>query len=292
MAIALPTEPFAAYLFRHDTSISGDIAEVELRDMSVKLRVSVIAQIAESNDATTLSPKAFWKAFYLSPGGDPIKGTELILNPRIKEAYNKEPLEVPFSGDKDTAMFSETGVISVTQRQLLYNLGLRYPEQGEGDFILVDTSSPMFRSGEDIIRQLRGIGVGLKDISLDDLELPPEVAEARQSIGITESQSAAELLKAQKQEEIQTQINKNLVLQRKGEAEARRVESMGFVTAINEAAQASNGKITEKQFFEVLVQYPAMEKVLGDKAKVFFTGGGAGGDLKSLILQALQGSQD
>jgi len=314
---ALLAIPFEAYLFRHDADLVGDVAEIELRDMNIQLRMNILVQISDNPEGDVYkSQTAFWKAHYNSTDKDYIKQAEMIMNPYIREIFQGKPYE---RNPKEQAEFlaenpgysrdslEVTGISNIKQNRLLKELGLQKPSQTEGKFLILDTTAPNVSIGREILEDLNKSGLRLINIFIQDIAIDEAMKKSRSEIGRQTAEQNAKLKSAEIQEKVIKQDNINLLSytdgqvaafkakmkgEAEGKAEALRLESKGIISAILAGSADSNGNISEQELFAILAKYPAVEKVIGDKAKFFFQGGGDGVNIIGQIVSALESQRD
>ncbi|MEY3470824.1 MAG: hypothetical protein RLZZ223_174, partial [Candidatus Parcubacteria bacterium] len=195
---AYGTNQFPVYLFRHDTPTPGDYAELELTDMTLTAKASVIAQI--KGDTLREKSKSVYKAHYNAEGQDVLQATERILNPYIRlvlQQYSFEDYSKQLNGGKN---LEDIQISKITPAQLLKSLGLRQM----GPIIKVDNTAQgeIAEMGDAIISKLDNIGIELVLINIDDLSLPDSVKDARNKSAIAKAEQEAKL----KEEEARSQV--------------------------------------------------------------------------------------
>ncbi len=272
---AYGTNQFPVYLFRHDTPTPGDYAELELPDITLTAKASVIAQI--KGDALIEKAKNVYKAHYNAEGQDILQATERILNPYIRlvlQQYSFEDYSKQLNGVKN---LEEIQISKITPAQLLQALGLKQV----GSVIKSDITSQgeIAEMGAAIISKLDNIGVELILINIDDLSLPASVNEARNKSAVAKAEQEAKLKEEQARNLVIQQQNQNLL-----------EETKGFIKAITEGVEGS--EISQKQLWAKLAQYPTLEKVLANNTKVIFQGGGNSNDISNQVLEAMEASKD
>jgi hypothetical protein len=274
---AYETNQFPVYLFRHDTPTPGDYAELELPDITLTAKASVIAQI--KGDTFREKSKSVYKAHYNAEGQDVLQATERILNPYIRLVLQQYSFE-DYSNQKQNGKNPEEIQISkITPPQLLKSLGLK--QIGpiiQGDITAQREISEM---GAAIISKLDNIGVELVLINIDDLSLPISVNEARNKSAVAKAEQEAKLKEEQARSQVIEQQNINL-----------KSEMEGFVNAIQNAADTSGGFINSKQLWDKYVKYPTLREALGDKAKVIFRDGATKDDILSQVASAFESSKE
>ena len=274
---AYGTNQFPVYLFRHDTPTPGDYAELELPDITLTAKASVLAQI--KGDALIEKAKNVYKAHYNAEDQDVLQATERILNPYIRlvlQQYSFEDYSKQLNGGKN---LEEIQISKITPAQLLQALGL----QQIGAVIKRDITArgEIAEMGAAIISKLDNIGVELILINIDDLSLPASVNEARNKSAVAKAEQEAKLKEEQARSQVIEQQNKNL-----------KAEMAGFVLAIQNAAQTSGGVVNHQQLWDKYVKYPTLKDALGDKAKVNFREGATKDDILTQISSALESSKD
>lgn len=280
------TNQFPVYLFRHDgprnvstqdrsdAPSADDFAKLELADVTLEARVSVIAQIK----GNTLQEKIkhVYKLHYNAEDQDERQATERILNPYIRLVLQQHTYQ-EYSRQKDEGRNPQDIQISkMTPDQLLQALGLK--QSGPSIEKNTQATDDIKAIGETILDKLNNIGIELSAINIDDLELPPAVNDAKNKAAIAKAEQQADLDREQARALVIEQQNENLL-----------AETKGFTAAIREGAM--NSDISEQQLFAKLAQYPMLEKTLGNNAKVIFHGGGKGQDIASQVLGALEASK-
>jgi citrate lyase gamma subunit len=262
---AYSTNQFPIYLFRHDTPTPGDYAELELPDITLTAKVSVIAQL-KGNDLRQKASSVF-NAHYNAEDQDVLQATERILNPYIrlvlqKDSYAKYSNQIT-AGKK----IDEIQVSKITPDQLLQALGLKQ----FGARIDKDTGvaeEDIRKIGETILDKLDNIGVDLMSINIDDLSLPDTVNEAR-------NRSAVE--KAEQQAALDRETARARVIDQQVQNQVK--EAQGLLKAVK--ALSEDKTISDEQAYRALVEIPALKEIVGDKDK-FITEGGLSGLLAML----------
>lgn len=249
----ITTKPVEIHLFRHDTSTTGDYAELELGKLTLLGKVKVTARIGNIGK---IDRSDFWKAYFNSQEGDPLKHAETILNPAIKSVL--QDLDYNFQVDEDDGSIQ---ISTISPSQFLTELGLKR----EGQYLVKDTSaSPEEQQCADyILEQLELIGMKLLNISIEDIALPEEVKAALNSISVANAQQAANLATAKGEAKVIDQQNAN----KKSIAE-------GLATALQTLANAEAGgePVGLDRAFMAQVGIPGMEKVVGSSDKFFISG--------------------
>lgn len=295
-----PTTELEVKLFRHDVETAGDFAKLELEDTILRAYVTakVVLRI-KGEDGTVvknnpLKPdfEAIHLAHFASPDNDPWEATEDVLNPHLKRVLQslvystyegvKEELRVDNQDDQSDDSVDEQDILTkrkaadtvknISPKELLRQLGFHksggyvYP-QGEHKDV-----------GTDIIESLQRYGVYLVDVFLDDIALP-------ESVEATLEDRARQL--QQLQTDIQVAVRRAQLIQLQNEN--LQSETVGFAQAI--AAAVEGSELTTAQMFAKLEQYPALERALGEQAKVIFTGGQSAGSIVNQVLGALEANQ-
>ena len=274
---AYGTNQFPVYLFRHDTPTPGDYAELELPDMTLTAKASILAQIK----GRTLREKAknVYKAHYNAEDQDILQATERILNPYIRLVLQKYTFAEYSSQISNGSNPEDIQISKISPDQLLRSLGLKQ----SGAYITKDnnTTPEIATIGETILAKLDNIGVELVLINIDDLSLPDSVNEARNKSAVAKAEQEAKLREEKARSQVIEQQNKNI-----------RAEMEGFVMALKNAATTSGGVINAQQLWDKYVKYPTLREALGDKAKVIFRDGATKDDILTQIASALESSKD
>lgn len=249
----ITTKPVEIHLFRHDTSTDGDYAELELGKLTLFGKVKVTARIGNIGK---IDRSDFWKAYFNSQEGDPLKHAETILNPAIKSVL--QDLDYNFKVDEDDGNIQ---ISTISPSQFLTELGLKR----DGQYLVKDTStSPEEQQCADyILEQLELIGMKLLNISIEDISLPQEVKAALNSISVANAQQAANLATAKGEAEVITQQNKNKLAAAKGLANALQALAN---------AEAGGAPIGLDKAFMAQVGIPGMKEVVGQNDKFFISG--------------------
>lgn len=274
---AYGTNQFPVYLFRHDTPTPGDYAELELPDITLTAKASVLAQIK----GNTLREKAknVYKAHYNAEDQDVLQATERILNPYIRLVLQKYTFAEYSSQINNGSNLEDIQISKISPDQLLRALGLKQVgSQIEKDN---NTTPDLTTMGSTILAKLDNIGVELVLINIDDLSLPDSVNEARNKSAVAKAEQEAKLREEQARSQVIEQQNKNL-----------KAEMAGFVLAIQNAAQTSGGVVNHQQLWDKYVKYPTLKDALGDKAKVIFRDGVTKDDILTQMSSALESSKD
>lgn len=281
------TNQFPVYLFRHDgprkvppedrsdAPSKDDYAKLELADVTLEARVSIIAQIK----GKTLQEKVknVHKLHYNAEDQDERQATERILNPYIRLALQRHTYQEYDRQIAEGKKVHEIQISKITPDELLQALGLKQDRSLIDED--TDASGEVKAIGKTILDKLNNIGIELSAINIDDLELPPEVNDAKNKSAIAKAEQKADLDREEARALVITQQNANLL-----------AETLGFTAAIR--AGSENSGISEQQLFAKLAQYPLLEKTLGSNAKVIFHGGGKGQDIANQVLGALEASKD
>lgn len=303
---ALPVDPQNVYLWRHEDDAPGDFAQIELSDVTVQIRV--VASVRLKRNPVTKCPNHadVLSAHYNSMRNDFLRQTEYFLNPLVREVFQGRAYSIDTEALKlhppDTASSEEiqaaeehnrridegianlevefTGVENLKQTQLLSMLGLQYSEREDGPLEAIDGH----RIGNNIIRQLSSIGVELVMINLQDINLPEEVDEARQQIAVAKAQGEADLEREKINFRVIDQRARNQVREAEGNAEALRVQADGFMEAVNQAYEKGEGTVTREYLVQLLGDYPALQRIVSEKAQFFFQGNGR----QSLVQDMVQ----
>jgi regulator of protease activity HflC (stomatin/prohibitin superfamily) len=282
------TNQFPVYLFRHDgprkvapqdrsdAPSTDDFAKLELADVTLEARVSVIAQIK----GNTLQEKIkhVYNLHYNAEDQDERQATERILNPYIRlvlQQHTYQEYSKHIAAGKEV---QDIQISTMTPDQLLQALGL---EQDGSRIKGMNTTEDIeaLALGKTILEKLDNIGIELSAINIDDLELPSEVNDAKNKSAIAKAEQKADLDRETARGLVIKQQNENLL-----------AETKGFTAAIKAGAMGSD--VSEQQLFAKLAQYPILEKTLGTNAKVIFHGGGKGQDIANQVLGALEASKD
>lgn len=270
---AYTTNSFPIFLFRHDTPTLGDYAELELKDVTLTARVTVTAQIRDPGDNIgEINRSAFWRAHYNSEGQDPLQAAERILNPYIREVLqgfvyeeygNLEPDQIQISKIKPSELLKQLGLV----QRGAYVIGnpAATPEES--------------KTATEILAKLDNIGIAILSINIDDLALPPEVVTAKNRQAVLKAEQKAKLDEEKARALVIAQQNENL-----------RAQARGFTDAITNATIGS--RLSERDLFYYLGQYPFLKEALGDKAKVIFQGGGNHQGIAQQVLSALEGARE
>ncbi len=272
---AYSTNQFPVYLFRHDTPTPGDYAELELPDITLTAKVSIIAQL--KGNGLRQKASSVFNAHYNAEDQDVLQATERILNPYIRLVLQRHSYTEYTNQRADGKTLDEIQVSKITPDQLLQALGLKQ----FGARIDKDTNATedIRKIGETILDKLDNIGVDLMSINIDDLSLPDTVNEARNRSAVEKAEQQAALDREIARARVIEQQNENLL-----------AETKGFTAAIKAGAMDSD--ISEQQLFAKLAQYPVLERSLGNNAKVIFQGGGKGQDIANQVLGALEASKE
>jgi hypothetical protein len=262
---AYSTNQFPVYLFRHDTPTPGDYAELELPDITLTAKVSIIAQL--KGNGLRQKASSVFNAHYNAEDQDVLQATERILNPYIRLVLQRHSYTEYTNQRADGKTLNEIQVSKITPDQLLQALGLKQ----FGARIDKDTGvaeEDIRKIGETILDKLDNIGVDLMSINIDDLSLPDTVNEAR-------NRSAVE--KAEQQAALDREIARARVIEQ--QVENRVKEAQGLLKAVK--ALSENKTISDEQAYRALVEIPALKEIVGDKDK-FITEGGLSGLLAML----------
>ncbi len=261
---AYSTNQFPVYLFRHDTPTPGDYAELELPDITLTAKVSVIAQIKGKN----LSEKAYnvYNAHYNAEDQDVLQATERILNPYIRLVLQKHSYAEYTTQRADGKTLDEIQVSKITPDQLLQALGLK--QVGARIDKDENPTEDIRKIRDSILDKLDNIGVDLMSINIDDLSLPDTVNEAR-------NRSAVE--KAEQQAALDREVARARVIEQ--QVKNRVTEAEGLLSAVK--ALSNDPGISDEQAYRALVEIPALKEIVGDKDK-FITEGGLSGLLAML----------
>lgn len=310
---SMKATPFKVDLFRHDKGLKEAKAKIALLDSDIILSMSMLIQISDnsSGDVYT-SQAAFWKAHYNSEQKDPLQQAEMIMNPEIKKIfldkyYDIDPifqqimLDKNPNLDKDSLEF--TGISNISPDRFLKELGLRTPYNGEGKFLVIDISAKNKDLGKKILYKLNESGMKIIDIFIDNIELREDVLQARAQKAKLIAEQNAKIASEYVRKNLIGLENSNLMestygkmqainLEKEFEVRGKRIEIVGFIETIQQAALVSGGLISEHTLFEILFRYPALEKILGDKAKIIFQSGGDSGDITTKILSAIDITKD
>lgn len=305
--------PFEVGLFRHDADLVGDVAEIELQDMNIKLRVNIILQISDNPEGDVFtSSAAFWRAHYNSVQKDFIQQGEIVTNPYIKSIFLDKFYDVDPSRQKlmlvqnpnlDKNSLEFTGIKNITPEKLLKELGLRKPNPGEGKFLLLDSTAPNKNIGQEILKTLNESGLKIINVLIKDIKLRPDVLEARAKRSILVAEQNAlidseyvrtDLIEIENVNRMKATygVMKAANLQKQFEVKGKKIEIVGFIEMINQASITSNGLISETTLFEILVRYPALKELLGSNAKLIFQGGGDPNDISKKILSTIDVSKE
>ncbi|MEY2986201.1 MAG: hypothetical protein RJB24_430 [Candidatus Parcubacteria bacterium] len=261
---AYGTNQFPVYLFRHDTPTPGDYAELELPDITLTAKASILAQIK----GMTLREKAknVYKAHYNAEDQDILQATERILNPYIRLVLQKYTFAEYSSQISNGSNPEDIQISKISPDQLLKSLGLKQ----SGAQIAKDNNTipELATMGETILAKLDNIGVELVLINIDDLSLPDSVNEAR-------NQSAVE--KAEQQAALDRETARARVIDQ--QVQNRLKEAEGLLKAVK--ALSEDKTISDEQAYRALVEIPALKEIVGDKDK-FITEGGLSGLLAML----------
>lgn len=275
------TSQTPVHLFRHDTEDSRDYAELELDDITLKAKVTVVVRL--SGVTPEEQAKSAYKAHYNSQKNDktnipdPLITIELILNQYVKMILQRHSFE-QYELQRGDRSINEIQISKISPAQILYSLGLKQ----RGNYIVSDDdpNNPNVDDGITIKSKLDAIGMEIVSINIDDLALPPEVDAERNKSAIAKATQKARLDEEIARSEVIKKQNENLKL-----------ELNGFVLAIEEAAKNSS-YITEKLLWDKLVKYPILKEALGDTAKVIFRDGVTKDDLLTQMSSALESSKD
>jgi citrate lyase gamma subunit len=262
---AYSTNQFPVYLFRHDTPTPGDYAELELPDITLTAKVSIIAQL--KGNGLRQKASSVFNAHYNAEDQDVLQATERILNPYIRLVLQKHSYAEYSNQIADGKKIDEIQVSKITPDQLLQALGLKQ----FGARIDKDTGvaeEDIRKIGETILDKLDNIGVDLMSINIDDLSLPGTVNEAR-------NRSAVE--KAEQQAELDRETARAKVIDQ--QVQNRVKEAQGLLKAVK--ALSEDKTISDEQAYRALVEIPALKAIVGDRDK-FITEGGLSGLLAML----------
>ena len=280
------TNQFPIYLFRHDgprkvapqdrsdAPSKDDFAKLELADVTLEARVSVIAQI--KGGTLKEKKKSVYKLHYNAEDQDERQATERILNPYVRLVLQKHTYQEYSRQKTEGVDVMDIQISTMTPDQLLQALGLK--QDGSRIVKDMDSTGDIEALGQTILYKLSNIGIELSAINIDDLELPPEVNIAKNKSAIAKAEQKADLDREQARALVIDQQNANLL-----------AETIGFINAINAGAERSS--ISEQQLFAKLAQYPILAETLGNNAKIIFQGGGQGQDIANQVLGALEASQ-
>jgi hypothetical protein len=276
------TNQTPVHLFRHDTENSRDYAELELDDITLKAKVTVVVRL--SGGSIEEQAKSAYKAHYNSQKSDktnipdPLMTVEIILNQYVKMILQRHSFEQYESQKVNDISVDEIQISKISPSQILYSLGLKQ----SGNYIISDDDpdNSNLDDGITILSKLDNIGMEIVSINIDDLALPPEVDAERNKSALAKATQKARLDEEIAKAEVIKKQNENL-----------NEELVGFVKAIKVAAEQS-GKITEQQLWDKLVKYPTLRDALGDKAKVIFRDGATKDDILNQMSSALESSKD
>lgn len=276
---------FTSYLFRHEGPRSvepekrtyeqgaDDVEKLELDDVTLYARGSILAQIKGS----TLEEQAknVYRVHYYAQSQDEREATEVILNAYIREVLQRYAYQDYETQKKAGVDVSKIQISKIKPDELLQTLGLKQV----GFRVELDETNTAFREiGRVIIAKLDYIGVELLQISAS-VDLPDKANAEKNEILISKLRQQADLENEIGRTAVITQANTN-----------RALESQGLREALE--ALTANDTVTPDEAKKILFEWPVLERVIGDKAKVIFQGGGKSGDLKEILLGALEANKD
>ena len=276
---------FTSYLFRHEGPRSvpsekrtyeqsaDDVEKLELDDVTLFARGSITAQIK----GETLEEQAenVGRVHYYAQSQDEREATEVILNPYVREVLQRYAYQNYRAPDGGVVDVTKIQISKITTDELLQALGLKQV----GFRIKLDETNTEFREiGRAIIAKLNYIGVELSQISAS-MDLTDKVNDEKNEILIS---------KLRQQAALENEIGKNAVINQSNINKEE--EAKGLLKALE--ALTANDRISPTEAKRILFEWPAAERLIGDKAKIIFQGGGTKEKLQGILLGALEANKD
>lgn len=276
---------FTSYLFRHEGPRSvppeqrtheegdDDVEKLELDDVTLFARGSIQAQI--KGNTLEEQAKNVYRVHYYAQSQDEREATEVILNLHIREVLQRYAYQ-EYKTQKEAGVdVSKIQISKIKPAELLQALGLKQV----GVRVELDEANTEFiKIGRAIIDKLDYIGVELLQISAT-VDLPEKANAEKNEILISKLRQKAALEDEIGKTEVITQANRN-----------RALESQGLLEALE--ALTANDLISPEEAKRILFEWPAVERLIGDKTKIIFQGGGTKEKLKEILLGALEANKD